>query len=375
MKVLVSILTSSKPELLKLCYESICGQETPDFEYDIVVIVNTLNPDYAGVVRESLPAGVHIVETESNGRPGKGHNSVLRHFASSSTQYDYCVIIDGDDFLYPRAFRRLQHYLAYQPDVLFITFHDMMKSVLSEAEKSIPFVSIQNKCYLFYNITDVTLHEWYAVKGSKNPFTTSINDLNTLARPFVFSKAALVSSEVDLFYDESMKLFDDFVVFMKCFEQSRLGKLKVYGMVDADMYLYNMISTDNATNTYFDTSNPDAEKDRRREQECFMNSIQNKFLTLRRWDLSQFPLLELGQMNEPDNFVVKYKFVNDLVRRMSLPLSQVMDSAVDNLDLVQRYCEEHSTNHTLAVFLDELMLVKHERLHLAMSTDSFGIPK
>ena len=358
MKVLVSILTSSKPELLKLCYESICSQEPPDFDYDIVVIVNTLNPDYVGVVRESLPAGVHIVETESNGRPGKGHNSVLRHFAQAC-DYDYCVMIDGDDFLYPRALRRLQHYLAYQPDVLFITFHDMMKSVLSEGEKNIPFVSIQNKCYLFYNITEVTLREWFAVKGSKNPFTTNINDLNTLARPFVFSKAALESPGVDLFYDESMKLFDDFVVFMKCFEQSRLGKLKVYGMVDADMYLYNMISTDSATNTYFDTSNPDSEENRKREQAGFLDSIRNKFLTLRQWDLSQFPLLELGQMNEPDNFVVKYKFVNDLLRRMSLPLPQVMDSAVDNLDLVQRYCEENN----MTLFLEELMLLRHERLH------------
>jgi hypothetical protein len=348
MKVLVSILTSGKPELLKLCYDSIIGQETPDFEYDIVVIVNTLNNEYADVVRRVLPAGVNIQETESNGRPGKGHNSVLRHFAAAAA-YDYCVMVDGDDFLYPRALVRLQHYLCYRPDVLFITFHDKIQTTLAEGESNIPYLSIQNKGYLLYNLTEVTLQEWYKIKGAKNPFTTNINELNTLARPFVFSKASL---ELDIYYDENMKLFDDFIVFMKCFEHSLLGNLKVYGMVDADMYLYNTITSDTATKTYFGAG---GEVDRINENARFLDSIKNKFLTLKRWDITRFPLLELGQTNEPDNLLVKYKFVDGLFTQLMLPITDL--SNADNIALVISHC---SVNN-MTGFLEDLQGVSKFR--------------
>lgn len=353
MKVLVSILTSSKPDLLKLCYDSIRDQETPEFEYDIVVIVNTINIGYVDVVRGILPAGVNIQETESNGRPGKGHNSVLRHFKAAAAAYDYCVMIDGDDFLYPRALVRLQHYLCYRPDVLFITFHDKIQTTMVERECNIPYLSVQNKAYLLYNVTDVTLQEWYKVKGAKNPFTTNINELNTLARPFVFSKASL---EFDIYYDENMKLFDDFIVFMKCFEHSLLGNLKIYGMVDADMYLYNTITLDTATKTYFDTCDPKAEIDRVNENARFLDSIKNRFLTLKCWDIKRFPLLELGQNNEPDNMLVKYKFVDRLVANMAL--SQALPQAfTDNIELVMSHCSANN----MTVFLEDLREVSNFR--------------
>ena len=332
MKVLVSILTSSKPELLKLCYESILGQEPPSFEYDIVVVVNSKNSEYIDAVRRILPPYVDVVETESNGRPGKGHNSVLYHFASRES-YDYCIIIDGDDFLYPRALVRLQHYLKYNPDVLFVTFHDNIKNTArGPGEQNIPHFSIQNKGYFSYNLTDVTLNEWYKIKGSKNPFKLDINELNTLARPFAFSKKSV---QFDIYYDENMKLYDDFIVFMKCFEHSLLGNLKVYGMIDVDIYLYNLISINTATKSYFDTTDPNSEIDRINENIRFVDSIKNKFLTLKQWDLTKFPLLELGQTNEPDNLLTKYKFVDNLFKQLNIP--ETCPNS-DNYTLILSHC-------------------------------------
>jgi hypothetical protein len=45
--------------------------------------------------------GIDVTITDSNGRPGKGKNSVLDHFLKSDNQY--MVQIDGDDFLQPHG--------------------------------------------------------------------------------------------------------------------------------------------------------------------------------------------------------------------------------------------------------------------------------
>jgi cellulose synthase/poly-beta-1,6-N-acetylglucosamine synthase-like glycosyltransferase len=107
-KYLITILTSSDLEILKLSVWAALNQINKD--YHIYVIVNSLDKSYFNKVEElcnkSYPGKIEkIVETESNGKPGKGHNSLLDIFIKTS--YEYLVICDGDDFLYPTALSRL----------------------------------------------------------------------------------------------------------------------------------------------------------------------------------------------------------------------------------------------------------------------------
>lgn len=330
-RLLVAILTSSKPDLVKHCYDSVKHQiRSFDFEYDIVVIVNSLNPSHIEDIRATLPNCVNIQETESNGRPGKGHNSVLRYF-QSKPEYDYCVIIDGDDFLYPRAFMRLQHYLNYRPDVLFIAFHDILQPTVENGNRNIPYVSFHNKCYLSYNIDIVTLDEWYKIKGAINPFQRDINHMNTVARPFVFSRKSL---ETDIYYDENMQLYDDFIVFLKAFEHQLLGNLRVFTMVDSNVYLYNTTVQDAASKKYFLQEN---ESVRIAENENYQKSIYSKFLAIRQWDLKKMPILELGQNIENDEFQIKCNFVYELAAKLNI---QRMVPQEDNMDIVMKYCKD-----------------------------------
>ena len=342
MHLVVAILTSSKPDLARLCYDSVKNQQRPlDFTYDIVVIVNSTNPDHINDIRQLMPSDANIQETESNGRPGKGHNSVLRYF-QQHPEYDYCVIIDGDDFLYPRALTRLQYYLKYEPDVLFITFHDILQSSISTVDGNVPYITFRNKCCLSYNIDDVTIQDWYRIKGAINPFNHDINQMNTCARPFVFSRKSI---EYDIYYDENMRLYDDFIVFLKCFELGLLGKLKTYGLVDSNLYLYNATSIDAATKIYFAAENNEA---RLEENRNYQMSVKNRFLLLKQWDLKRIPLLELGQNNHPDNFLVKCKFVDNIVANIRL---QCMIPRTDNMDIILTYCKE--TGNT--IFYDDLI--------------------
>ena len=338
MRILISVLTSSKPDLARLCYDSIASQHPSE---DIVVIVNTTNPHHLEDVQSQMPPNTNIQETESNGRPGKGHNSVLRYF-QQHPEYDYVVMVDGDDFLYPRALSRLEHYLRYEPDLLFIAFHDILQSEIPAKDSNIPFVTFRNKCCLSYNVEAPTLGEWHRVKGAINPFQGNINHMNTYARPFVFSRKSI---QYDIFYDENMALYDDFIVFLKAFELNNLNKLNIFAAVDTNLYLYNATSLDAATKRYFSDENKPT---RIKENEYYQESIKNRFLTLKRWDLTKFPLLELGQNSEKDNFITKCKFVDELASKIRL---QCMVPKQDNMDLILRHCREVGNQ----VFHDDLI--------------------
>jgi hypothetical protein len=290
-----------------------------------------------------MPPGTNIQETESNGKPGKGHNSVLRYFQQKS-EYDYVVMVDGDDFLYPRALTRLNHYLQYEPDILFIAFHDILQSELPAEDSNIPFITFRNKCCLSYNVEALTVGEWHRVKGAINPFNRDINHMNTYARPFAFSRKS-VDSNLDIYYDENAALYDDFIVFLKAFELSNLRKLNTYAAIDTNLYLYNATSLDAATKRYF---SPENEPERKRENANYQASIKNRFLTLKRWDLTRFPLLELGQNSEPDNFLAKCKYVDDLASKIRL---QCMVPQRDNIDLILQHCREVGNQ----VFYDDLI--------------------
>lgn len=338
MRILVGILTSSKPDLAKLCYDSVASQHPSQ---DIVVIVNSTNPHHLEDVRSQMPPNTNIQETESNGKPGKGHNSVLRYFRDHP-EYDYLVMVDGDDFLYPRALSRLEHYLNYEPDILFIAFHDILLSELCPKDSNIPFITFRNKCCLSYNVEALTVGEWHRVKGAINPFNRDINNMNTYARPFAFSRKSL---EYDIYYDENAALYDDFIVFLKAFELGILHKLNIFAAIDTYLYLYNSTSLDAATKRYF---LPENEPARKKENENYQASIKNRFLTLKRWDLTKFPLLELGQNSEPDDFLVKCKFVDDLASKIRL---QFMVPQRDNIDLILQHCREVGNQ----VFYDDLI--------------------
>jgi hypothetical protein len=72
-----------------------------------------------------------------------------------------------------------------------------------------------------------------------------------------------------------------------------------------------------------------------------VNSLKNKFLLIKSWDLTKFPLLELGQIDEPDNLLAKYKYVDQLLVKIDLPPIE----SCDNIELVTRFCEEN--RHTI----------------------------
>lgn len=110
MKFLTAVLTSGNLKLLGRALHSLESQD------NVVIIVNTLDEDFFAELNRSEISTVYpIVRTESNGLPGKGHQSVLDYFLT--TDYTHLIKIDGDDFLLPGGHTAIRHTLCAKPDV------------------------------------------------------------------------------------------------------------------------------------------------------------------------------------------------------------------------------------------------------------------
>ena len=111
-KYLVGILCSSNIRLLRETVNSVINQIKFD-DYHIFIVVNTLDEVfYQDVIREfgynNHKKLKNIIRTESNGSPGKGHNSVLEIFYNNHN-YENLIKVDGDDFLFPYAIERINN--------------------------------------------------------------------------------------------------------------------------------------------------------------------------------------------------------------------------------------------------------------------------
>ena len=115
-KLLTAILTSEDLPRLERCIKSLMQSEP-----DCMVVCNSTNSQFQ-IDAEKLCAKfpVKFVNTESNGKLGKGKNAVLEQFIK--TDYDYLFQVDGDDFVYPGAIKKVNDIInKHDFDVLALT--------------------------------------------------------------------------------------------------------------------------------------------------------------------------------------------------------------------------------------------------------------
>jgi len=88
----------------------------------LVVIINTMNKEYEEEASSYCQnAGIEYYVTESNSTPGRGKNTLLQKFLESDN--DYCVQIDGDDYLTPHGVYLYNHLAQTKnpPDAVCLT--------------------------------------------------------------------------------------------------------------------------------------------------------------------------------------------------------------------------------------------------------------
>jgi|TARA_R110000765_G_scaffold343805_2_gene433823 hypothetical protein len=95
-KILTAVLTSEDSSKLDRCLRTLESQT------DTLVVCNTTDEQYPKEAEKiASKYSAKFIQTESNGKLGKGKNSVLEHF--SRTDMDFLFLVDGDDFVYPNT--------------------------------------------------------------------------------------------------------------------------------------------------------------------------------------------------------------------------------------------------------------------------------
>lgn len=244
MKFLSIVLTSSKFDLLVRCLKSMTNQRKVNFEYKILVNVNTLNEDYYKLVLEQIPKlfdlqkqNIEIVRTESNGRPGKGHNSCLELF-KQRLEYDYLTMIDGDDLYYPVAFQRFELFLKKYPDMDLL--HLMLNDrVHFQNEENYNYKSLSLNYKLISGFVDT--QNWWKTHKMDNPFIGKIADNKTPSRILLCSRN-IFKTTLPIKYSEEARLYDDYLAFCSFYEAQLRKEINTYSCSDTYIYLYNSLN-------------------------------------------------------------------------------------------------------------------------------------
>ena len=251
-KYLVGILCSSNVRLLKESFLSVLNQNGFD-DYEIMIIVNTLNEEFYQDVMYEFGKNNYtklrkIIRTESNGSPGKGHNSVLNIFYKDY-RYDNLIMLDGDDFLFPNAIQRINNIrTAENSDV--ISLYGNTKIVTNNANYR-KLKNLNDSSNSTYN-----LQFHYNVDECKN-ITSLTNEFNTtLATPgrLIYINRKLLSKYIQL-YDEQMYIYDDFMTTVLLYKEDKNSQFNITHLSDSYIYLYNAVNEDSVSYKYTDETN------------------------------------------------------------------------------------------------------------------------
>lgn len=248
-KYLVGILCSSNVRLLKESFLSVINQNGFD-DYEIMIIVNTLDEGFYQDVMYEFGKNNYaklrkIIRTESNGSPGKGHNSVLKTFYKDY-RYDNLIMLDGDDFLFPNAIQRINNIrIAENSDV--ISLYGNTKIVTNNAN----YHKLKNLNDSSNGTYNLQFH--YNVDECKN-ITSLTNEFNTtLATPgrLIYINRKLLSKYVQL-YDERMYTYDDFMMTVLLYKEDKNPQFNITHLSDSYIYLYNAANEDSVSYKYTD---------------------------------------------------------------------------------------------------------------------------
>mgnify|MGYP001213657019 FL=1 len=289
-KFLLCILTSSNEKLLRVSYESALHQNNHNLDYTIVIIVNSLNPEYYNdVCVEFQSDNVEIIQTKSNGKPGMGHNSVITLF-KNRIQYDYMLLLDGDDFLYPSALEQLEKCFKIHThiDMISLKSTDKLKYIENDELDFFDINLNNNFCISSKIYVEHKLFPWNNTHMNLSNFYN--NTLCTPIRLFLLHRNIFNYHKGDLFHSEC-KLYDDYLTFLYFIKYSFNPNLKCFIIPGKYIYLYNSININSLTHT---TEENDIEL-----YETYKNEFSDCLLYLSdKWDLTKLPTLYISHKYE-----------------------------------------------------------------------------
>jgi hypothetical protein len=290
----------------------------------LCIVVNSLNPNYFNRVVKEFP-NVWCLQTKSNGLPGKGHNSVLnifKHYRNTLTRepFDYLIPLDGDDFLYPVAVLRIIQHIESsiqrncQVNVLLLPFSDSLTQRCLPTTLSVELTSNIHLKYNNYICPDKRQQNWIEHTSSLPPFTpkTDANQYKTSARIILVSQTGL---KLGFQYCEQSWL-DDLLPFVRLYAQiEHFGSKKtgIYLMNDCDIFLYNRLTPDSATDQLCKMS---AYK-KTSQNNIVKNTVSKPYKRAHDWNVAKIKFLPVLESSAHFSVKNKIQFCRELLEQIS----------------------------------------------------------
>ena len=224
MKLLITLLTSYNENILYESYKTIKNQINHNLDFKIYIIVNSQNINYYNDVCNIFSnEKIKIIQTESNGKPGMGHNSLINIFKNND-YFDYLLPIDGDDFLYPFSLHQLNKILIHKPDIVVGGNEDIISN----------FKEIYNPK------NNILLNYKYFTNLEPNIYINKELILHKKATPF---RLVLINHKIfnyvkEKLYCEEYIVFDDYLLFLHVLNLYYTTNLKIYYINLKNIYIY-----------------------------------------------------------------------------------------------------------------------------------------
>ena len=242
MKIMVTLLTHHSSARLKRLVQSVMEvHPVPGVEMHPVVVVNSMNPNYYQEVLDlNLP--VPVINTESNGRPGKGKNACLDYFLKSNC--DFVSQIDGDDILYPTYLQSLWAHIKHYPciDVLGIIPTDVI-----DTRDNVGGHKIDLPGNLFGHVWGISLVSPDG-RGTAGPSESRIwREEYPCSHDFIILQSRK-SAKIKM--DEHLAVAEDHLYTFQLLAEHQRGDLCYFNTMSSDMYLIDR-TTDNSVQKEF----------------------------------------------------------------------------------------------------------------------------
>lgn len=228
--ILTAILTSEHPYHLDKAIKCFSDAE------NLIIFVDTWDDSYRDYVYDTYGADYRIVSTAGRrmkGSPGFGKNFVLQWFRKE-TLFTHLIPIDGDDVLYPGAYKKLENIINCYPDadVYHYAWHDMVNT------------NRNDECSI---LTDT--QDWY----KRSYFISRRIELKPMGVPskqenanerllryiFDVDRVAIETRKsAEVFYDIGIYTFEDVKRNLTFKRMIADGKLKGYSIYSRDLYCY-----------------------------------------------------------------------------------------------------------------------------------------
>lgn len=219
-KILSVVLTSENVNACRRAVDSF-----PEHA-DVCVMCNSQNIKHFSELRHS-GITVPIYYSKSNGTPGCGKQSVYDLFLSSD--YDYLIQIDGDDFLYPTGYELIEKYiLDNKPDVLGLLNEDIM------VDENL-FTSWRD--YDFDKVTDSFSHRDF--QGMKSYFKDILSTIRQ--KNCIFNRIICVNKKTARLvkWDTQLPGTEDILLSAQLKLMHLKNNINYHIIESSDVYLYN----------------------------------------------------------------------------------------------------------------------------------------